>query len=237
MARLAVCAACACLIASAPAGAQDASVTAPTAVANAPAAGDAVPAPAARAQEVLGVSYPASAPPDLTAPPAPVAPPPPPPPAITLELRTDLSAQRLTVIENGVARHVWPISSGRAGYATKTGIFTPQWASRMWYSRQYEYAPMPHAIFFHRGTAFHGTGATGMLGRPASHGCVRLAPAHAKLLFNIVHKHGFVHTKVVVHGGPRRGAPAVAQGTVGNQVAARKRTGRSAMRSGYPGGW
>ena len=50
---------------------------------------------------------------------------------------------------------------------------------RMHYSRQYEYAPMPHAVFFHRGTAFHGTGAVGLLGQPASHGCVRLAPGNA----------------------------------------------------------
>jgi len=34
---------------------------------------------------------------------------------------------------------------------------------------------MPNAVFFHRGTAFHGTSAAGLLGQPASHGCVRLA--------------------------------------------------------------
>ena len=89
--------------------------------------------------------------------------PPPPPPPITLVLNTDLGAQRLTVIENGKAKYAWPISSGRRGFATPTGTFHPQWASRMHYSRQYEFAPMPHAVFFHRGTAFHGTGAVGLL--------------------------------------------------------------------------
>jgi hypothetical protein len=138
---------------------------------------------------------------------------PPLPPPITLVLNTDLAAQRLTVIENGKVKHVWPISSGRAGYVTQTGTFRPQWASKRWYSRQYEYAPMPHAIFFHRGTAFHGTGAVGLLGRPASHGCVRLVPGNAALLFKLVHKHGYAQTKVAVHNGARsRGLAVAAKG-------------------------
>ena len=140
-----------------------------------------------------------------------LAPPPPPPPPITLVLNTDLGAQRLTVIENGKAKYTWPISSGRRGYATPTGTFHPQWASKMWHSRQYEYAPMPHAVFFHRGTAFHGTSAVGLLGQPASHGCVRLAPGNAAQLFKLVHKHGYASTKVVVHGGSKSREPAVAR--------------------------
>jgi hypothetical protein len=140
-------------------------------------------------------------------------PPPAPPPPITLVLNTDLGAQRLTVIENGKTRHVWPISSGRAGYATTTGTFHPQWASRMWHSRQYDYAPMPHAVFFHRGTAFHGTSAVGLLGRPASHGCIRLAPGNAATLFKLVHRHGYAQTKVVVHNGAKgKGRAVAAQG-------------------------
>lgn len=140
-----------------------------------------------------------------------LAPVPPPPPPITLVLNADLRAQRLTVIENGKTKYAWPISSGRRGFATPTGTFRPQWAARMWYSRQYELAPMPHAIFFHRGTAFHATSAVGLLGQPASHGCVRLAPGHAATLFRLVHRHGYASTKVVVHGGSRRRDDAVAR--------------------------
>jgi hypothetical protein len=137
--------------------------------------------------------------------------PPPPPPPTTLLLRADLGAQRLTVLENGKAKYTWLISSGRSGFATRTGTFRPQWASRMHYSRQYELAPMPHAVFFHRGTAFHGTSAVGMLGRPASHGCIRLAPGNAAQLFKLVHRHGYQHTKVVVHNGSKSRAPAIAR--------------------------
>jgi hypothetical protein len=157
---------------------------------------------------------------------------PPPPPPITLVLNADLGAQRLTVIENGKAKHTWPISSGRRGYATPTGTFHPQWASRMWHSRQYEWAPMPHAVFFHRGTAFHGTNATGLLGSPASHGCVRLAPGNAAQLFKLVHKHGYASTKVVVHNGGKGRTHAVARRSLG-----RERTElasvRPARRQGY----
>ena len=151
---------------------------------------------------------------------------PPPPPPTTLVLNTDLAAQRLTVIENGKVKHVWPISSGRAGFATKTGTFHPQWASKMWHSRQYEFAPMPHAIFFHRGTAFHATSAVGLLGRPASHGCVRLAPANAAMLFKLAHKHGYAQTKVVVHNGSRGKSPAIAANGDGRRKTASSQPGQ-----------
>jgi L,D-transpeptidase catalytic domain len=50
----------------------------------------------------------------------------------------------------------------------------------MWYSRKYHMSPMPHSLFFRGGYAIHGTGAIRQLGRPASHGCVRLHPANAR---------------------------------------------------------
>jgi hypothetical protein len=150
---------------------------------------------------------------------------PPPPAPITLVLKADLARQRLTVIEHGEVEHVWAISSGRAGYATKTGTFRPQWASRMHYSRQYDLAPMPHAVFFNRGAAFHGTHAVRSLGRPASHGCIRLAPRNAAQLYRLVHRHGFYQTKVVVHG--------VHKSTVAGRNAAKPRRAERQRRSRY----
>jgi lipoprotein-anchoring transpeptidase ErfK/SrfK len=128
-------------------------------------------------------------------------------PPITLVLKADLGAQHVTVVENGEVVHTWPISSGVQGYLTPTGIFQPQWASRLWYSRQWGYAPMPHAVFFNSGVAFHGTTAIWRLGKSASHGCLRLSPTNAKELFNLVHKHGFAQTRVIVFGTPKHGAP------------------------------
>jgi lipoprotein-anchoring transpeptidase ErfK/SrfK len=57
---------------------------------------------------------------------------------------------------------------------------------------------MPHSIFFRGGYAIHGTGYTKYLGRPASHGCVRLHPAHARTLYNLVRRHGRGNTRIRV---------------------------------------
>src|SRR5215218_4958323 len=59
---------------------------------------------------------------------------------------------------------------------TPAGSYYVQRMERMWYSRKYHMSPMPHALFFEGGLAIHGTSAIRQLGRPASHGCVRLSP-------------------------------------------------------------
>jgi lipoprotein-anchoring transpeptidase ErfK/SrfK len=124
----------------------------------------------------------------------------PPKPVITLKVDINLSSQRMTVKSGDEVLHSWPISSGRSGYFTPNGTYQPQWRAKMWRSKQYYGSPMPHSVFFHRGYAVHGTYATGMLGRPASHGCVRLAPKHAATFYNLVGKHGMESTKIVVSG-------------------------------------
>jgi hypothetical protein len=48
---------------------------------------------------------------------------------------------------------------------------------------------MPYAIFFSRGLAIHGATQPG-LGRPASHGCVRLSVDHARDLYEWVEQYG-----------------------------------------------
>jgi hypothetical protein len=60
---------------------------------------------------------------------------------------------------------------------------------------------MPHAIFFTRkGHAIHGTEETKKLGRPASHGCVRLTPENARTLFALVKENGLENTEIVLSG-------------------------------------
>lgn len=128
----------------------------------------------------------------------------------TLKVSIDLGAQTLTLSEGGQVKYSWPISSGTASHPTPRGTFRPQWTAKMWYSRKYDNAPMPHSVFINGGIAIHATYATGMLGRPASHGCIRLSPGNAKTFYNLVHKHGLKMTRVSVHGTPRYGAPAIA---------------------------
>ena len=66
---------------------------------------------------------------------------------------------------------------------------------------------MPWSVFFHRGYAMHGTMEAYNLGHAASHGCVRLRPDNASILFSLVRREGLRNTKVVVMNGPLPRAP------------------------------
>jgi lipoprotein-anchoring transpeptidase ErfK/SrfK len=105
-------------------------------------------------------------------------------------VRIDNSSQRMRVYVNGGLSHQWAVSTARRGYRTPAGSYRVQRMERMWYSRKYDMSPMPYSLFFRGGYAIHGTGAIRQLGRPASHGCVRLHPAHARTLFGLVQAHG-----------------------------------------------
>jgi hypothetical protein len=128
----------------------------------------------------------------------------------TLLININLTTQRMVVTENGVAKYMWAVSSGAYGYPTPTGTFQPSWMSKMWYSKQYDNAPMPHSIFFKGGAAIHATSSIYLLGTPASHGCVRLAPTNASKLYGLVSRHGKERTEITVHGRPKY-TPQVAQ--------------------------
>ena len=107
----------------------------------------------------------------------------------TAQIHVDLSTQRMQVTSSH-GSYSWPVSTARAGYSTPRGSFAPTGLQRMHYSRKYHNSPMPHSIFFRGGYAIHGSYATGALGRPASHGCVRLSPSNAALLYQIVQNEG-----------------------------------------------
>ena len=139
------------------------------------------------------------------------------PPKPTLFADIDLATQTMTVSDQSGVRYRWPISSARAGYETPVGKFAVSWTSRMHYSRQYDWAPMPYAVFFKEGVAVHATNAVGNLGRPASHGCVRLALNNARPFYAPVGKHGMALTQITVHGKPPY-SPMVAQQRYRQQV-------------------
>ncbi|WP_083594029.1 L,D-transpeptidase [Aurantimonas sp. 22II-16-19i] len=115
-----------------------------------------------------------------------------------LVAKVDLSSQTLTVINDGRVMYRWPVSTARRGYRTPTGSWSAKRIHRMWYSRKYDMSPMPYSVFYNGGYAIHGTGAIGRLGRPASHGCVRLHPANAKVFYSLVKQNGMRNTRIVV---------------------------------------
>jgi hypothetical protein len=115
-------------------------------------------------------------------------------------IRVDQSTQRMSVDVDGQHLYDWRISTGRPGYDTPNGDFRPNRMDADHYSQEYDNAPMPHAIFFDlHGHAIHGS--YDPIGHPAaSHGCVRLDPANAAKLFDLVKQEGMANTKVEIGG-------------------------------------
>ena len=111
----------------------------------------------------------------------------------------DKSAQRLTVAIDGATRYDWPVSTARWGYLTPNGSYRPERLERKWFSRKYDWSPMPYSIFFDGGYAIHGSYEISHLGSPASHGCIRLHPENAAVLFALVQAN-MKDTQIVVTG-------------------------------------
>jgi lipoprotein-anchoring transpeptidase ErfK/SrfK len=112
----------------------------------------------------------------------------------------DKPTQTMTVTVDGHARYRWRVSTGATQYSTPAGSYTPFRMERMHYSREWDNAGMPHAIFFtQRGHSIHGSDHPG-LGTAVSHGCVRLTLSNAATLYQLVRSVGMAKTKVVVSG-------------------------------------
>lgn len=104
----------------------------------------------------------------------------------------------MEVSVDGSYRYNWRVSTGRPGLATPSGVFHPHGMFVRWYSKKYYHSPMPHSIFFDGGIAVHGSYEISGLGRPVSHGCVRLHPANAAVLFELVRQEGMRNTTIIV---------------------------------------
>jgi lipoprotein-anchoring transpeptidase ErfK/SrfK len=109
-----------------------------------------------------------------------------------------LSSQTMTVRQNGIIMYRWKVSTARKGYVTPRGSWSAKWLSRNHRSRKYDDAPMPYAVFFNGGYAIHATYDIKRLGRPASHGCVRLHPNNAAEFFALTREHGLANTRIVI---------------------------------------
>src|SRR5262245_43562522 len=120
--------------------------------------------------------------------------------AADVVITIDKVAQRMTVAVDGATRWRWPVSTGARRYDTPNGSYTAFRMEKDHYSKEWDDAPMPNSIFFtQRGHAIHGS-YDKRLGRPVSHGCVRLKPANAAQLYRLVESEGVSNTKVIVTG-------------------------------------
>jgi L,D-transpeptidase catalytic domain len=118
----------------------------------------------------------------------------------SVSIGIDLTSQTMHV-RSASGSYDWPVSTARSGYRTPRGSYHPYQLQRMHYSRKYHMSPMPYSIFFAGGYAIHGTYSTGSLGRPASHGCIRLAPGNAAALYHMVQSEG---ARITISGSPPR---------------------------------
>ncbi|MEB2845855.1 L,D-transpeptidase family protein [Rhizobiales bacterium RZME27] len=114
----------------------------------------------------------------------------------TVVANVSLSSQTMTVTENGTVLYQWKVSTGRKGFVTPKGKWTAKWLSKNHRSRKYNNAPMPFAVFYNGGYAVHATYETKRLGRPASHGCIRLHPENAAAFYALTHRYGLANTRI-----------------------------------------
>lgn len=95
----------------------------------------------------------------------------------------DLTRQRVLLYRGGVPIAASTISSGSKGRETPIGVFTILQKEVVHRSRTYDDAPMPYMQrLTPQGVAMH---AGNLPGYPASHGCIRLPKAFAKLLYGV----------------------------------------------------
>ena len=126
-------------------------------------------------------------------------------------INIDKTKQKMMVFIDGVEKYDWPVSTGRAGYSTPSGTYTPTSMNEVWYSQQWDNSPMPHSIFFMKdGHAIHGSYEVKTLGKPVSHGCARISPQNAATLYSLVGKNGLQNTQVVLTGVTPGGESKVA---------------------------
>lgn len=119
-------------------------------------------------------------------------------PAPEVDIYVSISDQTMTVDVDGWTYGRWKVSTARDGYYTPRGSWRPFMLKKMHYSKKYDNSPMPNSIFFLGGYAIHATYYIKQLGRPASHGCIRLHPQNAAKLYALVQKHGLSSTRITI---------------------------------------
>jgi hypothetical protein len=122
--------------------------------------------------------------------------------ASKIDITVNKVSQKMTVKVDGATEYVWLVSTGKSGHDTPAGSFKPFRMEEEHFSEEWDNAPMPHSIFFTgQGHAIHGSQWVKSLGKRASHGCVRLAPANAETLYQLVSDNGMKNTTVTIRGG------------------------------------
>ena len=115
--------------------------------------------------------------------------------------------QLLSLYENGNLIGQFATSSGAKGHGTPNfdqrpnGRIYDAYTSKAYPGGDYNgLGNMPYAVFISGGFAIHGTGKSNWpkLGRPASHGCIRVHPDNAYRFNRLVRQYGVANTWITV---------------------------------------
>jgi lipoprotein-anchoring transpeptidase ErfK/SrfK len=127
--------------------------------------------------------------------------------ACAIWAKVNLTEQILYLYENGILLDTFKVSTGDKRH--KTPIMDRRFGGRMYKKYTSKKFPggdymglgnMPYVVFIKGGYAIHGTtpGNFNMLGRVASHGCIRLHPDNAKIFFELIQEVGAANTWITV---------------------------------------
>ena len=120
------------------------------------------------------------------------------------------SVQKLYLYVDGELQTSWLVSTAGRGHVTPNfdghpsgPFYSGRYSSRKYPGGDYKgLGNMPYASFYHGGFAIHGTPSIGMLGRPASHGCVRSHPNNARYLSQLIRSVGAGNVWITVSRSP-----------------------------------
>jgi lipoprotein-anchoring transpeptidase ErfK/SrfK len=112
-------------------------------------------------------------------------------------IQINLSEQKLIAWEGKKPVFAVIVSTGKKSTPTRTGVFQIQTKLRKtrMRGRDYDVPNVPYTMFYQGNYAIHGAYWHRRFGTPVSHGCVNVAPNHAKWLFDWAS----IGTPVVVH--------------------------------------
>jgi lipoprotein-anchoring transpeptidase ErfK/SrfK len=101
-------------------------------------------------------------------------------------IQVNLTKQRLIAWKGRTPVYAIAISSGKKSTPTRTGIFKIQskFKTTRMRGKNYDVPNVPYVMFYQGSYGIHGAYWHRRFGTPVSHGCVNLAPNHAKWLFN-----------------------------------------------------
>ncbi len=113
----------------------------------------------------------------------------------------DKTTQQMTVLQDNFLLYAWPVSTG-AAVTTRPRASSSRSA---WSAITSAASGTTHRCRTRSSSPSRATPSTASMhvkaiGTPASHGCVRLKPENAAILFDLVKQEGMSHTKVVLTG-------------------------------------